>query len=106
MKRHDLLQELIEGLITDAQAEDISDEVLADMDRTIPVHDALGMSRSEWTAYAHGVEFQEIAKWRAHGWPNRCFVCGQLINVENFGWLAREHDGRMQLKHVVCPKKN
>lgn len=104
MKKHDLLQELIEGKVTAEQAEDISNEVLEDMGRTVPVHEVLGMSRKEWTAYAHGVEFQEIANWRAHGWPDRCFICGQPIEVDNFGWLAREHEGRMQLKHVVCPK--
>jgi hypothetical protein len=104
MEKHNVLQNIIEGQITDEQAEDILNEILTDMSRNVPVHEALGMSRQEWTAYAHGVEFQEIANWRAHGWPNQCFVCGQPIVVNDFGWLARKHEGRMQLKHVVCPK--
>ncbi|CAM2152576.1 hypothetical protein [Paraburkholderia tropica] len=99
----DLLNELIEGKITNEQAEDICSEELADTTATVPVHEALGMSNPEWTALAHGAEFQDIANWRAHGWPKQCFICGHSINVEQFGWLAREHDGRMQLRHVVCP---
>lgn len=102
MKKREILQELIEGLITDAQAEEFLNEILEDVDRTIHVHDLLGMSIYEWTAYVHGVGLHELASWRAHGWPNRCFVCGQLVHVENAGWLAREHDGRMHLRHVVC----
>lgn len=98
------MKELIEGLITDAQAEEIADEILADLGRSVPVHEVLGMSRCEWTAYAHGVEFREIANWRVYGWPNQCFVCKNPIIVENYGWLAREHEGRMQLKHVICPE--
>jgi hypothetical protein len=104
MKKYDVLQDLIEGKITKENAEDILSEVLEDMNRTVPVHELLGMSRYEWTAYGHGADFLDIANWRAHGWPNQCFICGQPINVEQFGWLTREHEGRMQLKHVVCPK--
>ncbi len=104
MKKHDLLQDLIDGQITTEQAEDICSEVLADTSATVPAHEALGMTRREWTAYAHGAEFLDVANWRVHGWPDRCFVCGQPIALDNFGWLTREHEGRMQLKHVVCPK--
>jgi len=106
MKKYDVLQELIEGKITEENAEDILSEILGSMNRTVPVHELLGMSRYEWTANGHGADFQDIANWRAHGWPNRCFICGQPIKVEQFGWLTREHEDRMQLRHVVCPKSS
>ncbi|MBN3855057.1 hypothetical protein G3N59_16870 [Paraburkholderia sp. Ac-20340] len=104
MKKYDVLQDLIEGKINEENAEDILSEILHDMNRTVPVKDLLGMSQYEWTAYGNGADFQDIANWRAHGWPNVCFICGQPINVEQFGWLPRRHEGRMQLRHVTCPK--
>lgn len=104
MKARDLLKDLIEGRITSEQAEDICSEVLDDTSASAPVHETLGMSKREWTAYAHGAEFSDVANWRVHGWPDRCFVCGQSIVLDNYGWLARQHEGKMQLKHVVCPK--
>ena len=103
MKTCDLLQNMIDGKLTNEQAEDVCSDVLADTSSTIPAHEMLGMSRIEWTAYCHGAEFQDIANWRFHGWPSRCFTCGQWIVVDNFGWLARKHEGRMQLEHIVCP---
>jgi hypothetical protein len=106
MKKHDLLKELIDGKVTEEQAENVLSEILEDMDRTVPVQELIGMSRYEWTAYGHGTDLKDIARWRSHGWPDRCFVCGQPINVEAFGWLPREHDGHTQLKHVVCPSAN
>ena len=102
----DLIQDLIDGRVTAEQAEDVCSEALANASEAVSAPEALGISKKEWTAYAHGAEFQDLANWRAHGWPDRCFVCGQPISLDDFGWLAREHDGRMQLKHVVCKKVN
>lgn len=104
MNKYDVLQHLIDGKITEENAEDILGEILEDMNRTVPVQELLGMSQYEWTAYGHGADFRDIANWRAHGWPNRCFICGQPINIERFGWLSRRHEGQMQLRHVECPK--
>ncbi|MFJ4294421.1 hypothetical protein ACIP1U_32380 [Cupriavidus sp. NPDC089707] len=104
MKKYDLLDDLIHGKITPDEADDICSGVLADTTLNIPAHEALGLTKVEWTAYAHGADFQEVADWRQHGWPDRCFVCGGRIKPESFGWLAREHNGKTQLKHVTCPK--
>ncbi|SAK99063.1 hypothetical protein AWB82_07266 [Caballeronia glebae] len=102
----DLLGDLINGRLSPEEAEAVYDWYMDNL--TVddpPVTDMLGFSKKEWTAYAHGAEFQDVANWRAHGWPDTCFVCGKPIVSDNFGWLAREHEGRMQLKHVMCPKK-
>lgn len=104
MKKCDVLKELIDGKITNEQADDICSHELANTTSTIPVHEASGMSTLEWTALAHGADFQDIANWRAHGWPKQCFIWGQPITVEKFGWFTRVHEGRMQLRHIVCPK--
>lgn len=106
MKRIDLLKGLLNGDITDEEADDICSDVLSDPLGDMPAHEALGMSRVEWTAYAQGAEFRDIANWRASGWPDRCFVCGQSIVLEKFGWLVREIEGQLRIKHVVCPKAN
>jgi len=104
MEKCDLLDDLIHGRITAGEADDICSAVLADTSNSVPANEVLGMTRVEWTAYAHGAEFGDVANWRAHGWPDKCFLCGGKIVPENFGWLAREHDGKIQLRHVVCPK--
>ncbi|RQM43902.1 hypothetical protein [Paraburkholderia tropica] len=101
----DLLGDLVLGRITPEEAEAIYDWYMDNLTSDDPpVTEMLGFSKIEWTAHAHGAEFQDIANWRAHGWPNRCFICGQPINVEKFGWFTREHEGRMQLRHITCPK--
>lgn len=104
MKKCDLLDDLIHGRITPDEADDICSAVLADKIQTGPAHEILGLTRKEWTAYAHGTGFKDLAYWREHGWPDRCFICGQRIDSDNFGWLAREFDGKVQLKHIVCPE--
>lgn len=105
MKNIDLLGDLINGRITPDEADDICSAVLSDTSLSVSAHEALGMSRKEWTAYAHGVDFANVAEWRAHGWPERCFVCGRAIDSDKYGWLAREHNGTMQLKHIIYPKE-
>lgn len=104
MRKIDLLKDLYNGVITDEEADDICSDVLSDPLGALPAHEALGMSRVEWTAHAQGAEFRDLANWRSNGWPDRCFVCGQIIALEKFGWLVRENEGELQIKHVICPK--
>jgi hypothetical protein len=104
MEKFDLLDDLIRGRISPTDADDLCSLVLADTSSTVPAYEFMGMSRKEWTACAHGAEFSEVAKWRANGWPNKCFKCDGLIVSDNYGWIATHHDGELQLKHVVCPK--
>ncbi|SOY71452.1 hypothetical protein CBM2585_B50420 [Cupriavidus taiwanensis] len=104
MEESDLLDKLIHGKITSDEADDIGSAVLSDTSQTTPAHEILGLSQKEWTAYAHGADFEDVAYWRQHGWPYRCFVCGRKIDSDNFGWLAREFGGKIQLEHIACPK--
>jgi hypothetical protein len=92
MEKFDLLNDLIHGRVSPVEADDLCSLVLADTSSTVPANEFMGMSRKEWTAYAHGAEFSEVATWRANGWPNKCFLCGGSIVSDNYGWLARLHD--------------
>lgn len=105
MKR-DLLYELYSGITSLAEAEAIYDSIMGG-EEAAAVADHLGLTPVEWTAYAHGVGFAELARWRHEGWPSACARCGQTIAVHRYGWLAREEregvEGAHHLVHVACP---
>ena len=99
---HDLLAELALGRISETEAEKIYDDLMDS--GTVNIPELLGLSKEEWTAFAHGVDFRQLSRWRIHGWPTRCLRCGRSIVVSQFGWLATEaapHE--YGLKHVTCP---
>jgi hypothetical protein len=99
MKRN-LLKELYDGNISVEQAYDIYDAAV-----NASVGDwaePLELSDAEATAYAHGVGFAELARWRYEGWPNVCPICGKEIEVEKFGWWAKEIDEGHRLVHITC----
>ncbi|WP_175961303.1 hypothetical protein [Burkholderia pyrrocinia] len=105
MEGLDLLNELIVGKLSAEEAESTCDFYLENLTANDPpIIEMLSISRKERMAYAHGAPFEVIAQWRGNGWPDKCFLCGGKIVPENFGWLPREHDGKIQLRHVVCPK--
>ena len=55
---HDLLAELALGRISEAEAEKIYDD---SMDSgTVNIPELLGLSKEEWTAFAHGVDFRQL----------------------------------------------
>ncbi|WP_155640266.1 hypothetical protein [Burkholderia pseudomultivorans] len=105
MKKRNLLDELIEGRLSQEAAEKVYDLYMDNLtEADPPVTEMLGFSKKEWTAHAHGAPFEVIAEWRERGWPDRCFLCGERIVSDDFGWLPREHEGKYGLRHIVCAK--
>lgn len=105
MEKRDLLNKVFEKILTTDEAEQMLDYYLEHL--TVadpPVHEMLGFSVKEWTAYAHGTPLDTIAEWRVNGWPNRCFVCKKEIISDNYGWFPREYEGKYELRHIVCPE--
>jgi hypothetical protein len=104
LEKRNLLDELITRTLTPDEAEKTYDRYMEKLTAADPpVVEMLGCSKKEWTAHAHGAPFEAIAKWRASGWPDRCFVCGGEIISDNYGWFPREHNGVYGLRHIVCP---
>jgi hypothetical protein len=64
----------------------------------------LTLSKPEWTAFAQGVWFDELARWRCSGWPRLCALCGGPIVPSEFGWMVREINGEHELVHIRCLK--
>ncbi|WP_431320042.1 hypothetical protein [Rhizobium sp. YTU87027] len=103
MSEGDILSDLIEGRISVQQAEQALDEIL-DSSLAADVQNQLGFSRAEWTAYAYGASLSELASWRQDGWPDRCIVCGNQIEIDRFGWIVIDVMGASRLKHISCPE--
>lgn len=99
--KKDILAEIVDGRITIDEAYAFYDAVM-DSDHGGKVPELLGMSVAEYTASCHGVGVEELAKWRSRGWPSKCPICGQPIDVEKFGWMAREANGSHSLVHIKC----
>ena len=85
--------------------EEVETEYDRMMDASIDLdpREALGLSNAEWTAFAQGVWFDELAAWRKSGWPAVCAECAYSIDVNAFGWLARGRGERHELIHIECP---
>jgi hypothetical protein len=97
----DVLSELASGTMTVDEVYTLCDTLLESSAPTVEAD--LGLSHLEWTAFCHGVGFDELSRWRQDGWPSRCPVCGKPITVEAFGWLAQEiPDGTHHLVHISC----
>lgn len=99
----DVLSELASGLATLGQIEAEYDAIM-NSDRSADAPVLLGMSSIEWTAFGHGVGFDELARWRTEGWPLRCPMCDkELRPPAEFGWLAQvQEDGTHRLVHIGC----
>lgn len=102
MKR-DVLSELASGEVGLAEVEALYDSMM-NSDAASLVQDLLGLSSAEWTAFAHGVGFEELARWRADGWPERCPLCGKKLPAPaEFGWFAQaKADGTHRIVHIAC----
>ena len=98
----DVLAEISAGAATLHDVEEFYNSVMESSDAE-RVAELLGLSRQEWTAFGHGVWFDELARWRRDGWPTVCGRCGGIVDVERFGWLAVNHGDGHRLEHVVCP---
>lgn len=97
----DALAEISAGTRSVEEIESIYDEIMESSDAA-QVRELLGMSTEEWTAFAHGVWFDELARWRTAGWPTRCVRCGETIVPGELGWMAIEHRDEHVLAHVRC----
>ena len=99
MVTRDLLSELYLGRITIDEAYQIYDEIM-DSARAPYVAELLEMSDQEWTAYAQGASFGDIARWRFDGWPTRCAECGRSLNPSTYRWTVRQVNGSTTLVHL------
>ena len=100
MKR-DVLHALVSGSMSLDEVEGFYDRLM-DSGEVGRAAELLGMSPAEWTAFAQGVWFDELAGWRSRGWPRNCVVCGKEVDIPQFGWLVREMMGTPRLAHVAC----
>lgn len=97
----DLLKELHDGVLSGDAAYDEYDRVMESDAANAPAR--LGLSGSEWTAFAHGASFEELAAWRYRGWPTTCAICGKPLDANGSGWFAREMSpGKHALVHLAC----
>lgn len=57
----------------------------------------------EATAYAHGGNLNDIARFRYEGWPKYCAKCGKYIDYKAYGWWLK-FDNKEQpiLMHIEC----
>ncbi|CAM6000386.1 unnamed protein product [Sphagnum balticum] len=74
--------------ITEEEANDLVEQALelaATQDFS-----ALGFDiQTEWTAIAlHGISYTTAARWRYEGWPNKCIICGEMIDINDDSWRA------------------
>ena len=113
MKPRDVLKEILEGKIDEDKADVFFDEVVEYIHSNPSLSEDdcwpskwLCLTRVEWTAVGTGTPFTTVADWRKNGWPKSCFKCGKTIIPENFGWVAKEVNGKHLLKHLVCPKSD
>jgi hypothetical protein len=98
----DVLSEINAGTMTVDDAYDILDALL-DSAESSGYGYKLGLSHRELTAFVHSVGFAELARWRRDGWPQVCRLCGEPIDHDAFGWLARENgDGTHHIVHIRC----
>jgi hypothetical protein len=102
MKKIDLLSLVSTAVFSPEDAEDAYDYYMDNYTASDNVVQLLGFSRKEWTAHAHGAPFAVIANWRTLGWPDECFLCGEEIVSDNYGWFPRKRDGIYGLVHITC----
>jgi hypothetical protein len=97
----DILMEIANGTTTPDEAEDaVEDLVGSQHDGKIP--ETFGLSQTEWAAYVHGVGLEEIARWRQHGWPSECPVCGRVVVPSDSGWIPKGTSLKHRLVHISC----
>jgi hypothetical protein len=104
MMGRDVLDEIADRKLSEDDARSLISDVLSST-AAASVASRLGFSRIEWTAFAQGAGLSEIASWRRCGWPSDCQVCGDPIEIENFGWFIFYKNGNSRLRHIRCPGK-
>ena len=101
MMRYDILKQVFDDSSSLAEAESGYDQVM-DSSEAAHVAEILGLNRIEWTAFGHGVPFDELAKWRYNGWPDVCPLCNRKVDIEKFGWMAKGENGHHVIMHLSC----
>lgn len=100
--QRDILEELHTGrsAVADIYA-------LADATPPSEISSRWGLTNAEWTAYAQGAGWADLARWRYTGWPSTCAVCGKhLPKPKEFGWFVVESsEGLAGLRHIGCQSK-
>lgn len=105
MRKKDILGDVIDGRSTARQAQAFFSEVIASPSAA-EVAELTGMSQFEYTAKCHGLPIKTLALWRSKGWPDVCAVCGDQVEITEYGWWAgHKHKGRYCLKHIKCMNK-
>lgn len=97
----DVLAELIAGSMSEQDVERMYESVISSP-RAADTPRLLGLSEIEWAAFAHGVGFAELARWRRDGWPDRCWFCARPIVVREWGWMVTGPDEAHVLAHIPC----
>ena len=102
----DLLQEVLDGIITPQEARDIYEEseraALSGNSPYLIFYEFMGVDDEEGSAIDLGVDIGTVASWRRDGWPSSCRNCGGHINHKKFGWIARRYGDEYGLEHVDC----
>lgn len=100
----DILYELHKNLISCDQAYSIYEDVIESSDAE-HIAEILGLSEFEWTAFAQGVPFNVLSRWRYYGWPDECYICKEKIDITRYYWYASEEKEHWIIRHVDCLKK-
>jgi len=97
----DILAELHNGSTSPEEAYSFYDKIM-DSEPSSQVKELLGLRDPEWTAFCHGVGLRQLADWRYGGWPQLCARCKQPLNIEDYGWFAKQEKGETVIVHVAC----
>ena len=64
---------------------------------------ALGLSKYEARAYAHGAGLEDLVQFRYQGWPVKCAYCHLGIDFErDYWWFRRAKSEQPCLVHTHC----
>jgi len=102
MKKIDILARIHDGSITSDEAWSIHDSII--YDGVVNFQDVMMLTLLEHRAFCHGVNYDELSRWRYGGWPSTCQICGREIDINREHWLARskEENAPFGLAHIAC----
>ncbi len=82
----DLLKEVYEKKITEKEAQDFWLNV-----EGADYFEQIGIKTLKERLAVHSIPFKVIAKWRYEGWPNICFICKEICDMDkNEGSIVEE----------------
>lgn len=102
----DVLALLGSGKITEDEAHDWIDAAVETfhLEGYPAIEERIGFSEREMQARCLGVSVSQRAKWRKEGWPTKCSLCGESLDLDRQHWFAnpRPVNGQYQLEHAAC----